>query len=238
MRLFRRDISSRPTEARVSPTWLAWPTLSAGGGGQIKTAGTNHYEDDLRATLARTGRLVMAELLIETTGKYAGAVRVYVAGTELGAIPHAIAADFRTVVERVREAGDVPTCRAELDADAEPYVDVWLSAAPRERSDDEPFLPPMSGARVNVAEDELGRLNEMLGTRARSKRVVRIGTLEERDRGWALMLDGRELGRLPQATYTRVIEARDAGFPLSCRVRIIRAPERTLRVEADFPTCA
>ena len=115
-------------------------------------------------------------------------------------------------------------------------MDVWLSAKPELRSEDEPFLPPVSGARVTLANGESERLNEALGTRAKSKRVVGVGELVPRGNSWAAMLDGRELGSLPAGSYSRLVETLDAGYPLSCRIRVLRAPERPLRVEADFPT--
>jgi hypothetical protein len=87
IRLFiRRSATSGGAQA----SWLAWPTLSCGGGGQITTAGVNHHERELRGVAARAGRPVMAELRVETRGRYAGAVRVHVEGTELDSIPHAI----------------------------------------------------------------------------------------------------------------------------------------------------
>jgi len=72
-------------------TWLAWPTLSAGGGGQIKSAGVYYHKDTLRSAIARFGSLVMAKLVLEPEGEYAGAVRVTVGGKELGSIPHDLA---------------------------------------------------------------------------------------------------------------------------------------------------
>jgi hypothetical protein len=233
MRIFKK---SHPAHDWADPNWLAWPTLSCGGGGQIKTAGVSYHERALRAMVARTGRLVMAELRIERRGRYEGAVRIHVRGTELGSIPHGLAADFRKVVQKLNEADKRATCRAELDAEPGEHVDVWLSAKPELRSEDEPFLPPVNGARVTLASGESERLNEALGTRAKSKRVVGIGELVPRENSWALLVDERELGTLPCGSYRRLAETLAAGYPLSCRTRIIRAPGRPLRVEADFPT--
>jgi hypothetical protein len=233
IRLFTRRSA---TSGWAQASWLGWPTLSCGGGGQIKTAGVNHHERELRGVAARAGRLVMAELRVETRGRYTGAVRVHVEGTELGSIPHSLTADFRAVVNRLHEAGDRATCRAELDAEPGGGVDVWLAARPHERAGDEPFLPPLSGARVAVPDEELRRLEEALGTRAKSKRVVRRGELVPRGRSWAVLAEGREFGTLPERHYIRLEQARDARFPLSCRVRIIRQPDGPLRVHADFPS--
>src|SRR5208283_1567414 len=93
-------------------TWLAWPTLSAGGGGQIKSAGVYYHKDTLRSAIARFGSLVMAKLVLEPEGEYAGAVRVTVGGKELGSIPHDLAPEFRDALEQLRRAGLPATCRA------------------------------------------------------------------------------------------------------------------------------
>lgn len=228
-----RQVTTPPT----GPSWLAWQTLTYSGSAQIKTAGVTYHQNDVRSLAARCGRLVMAELRIEEHGKYAGAVRVYVDGIQLGSIPHALAPEFREVIHCLRAAGQRATCRAELDVEPGEYLDVWLSAKPRERATDDPFLPPMLGARLNVPADVVAYLDEVvLGLRAKSKRVVRTAELVQRDERWIVVLHGRELGSLPATHYRRLDEARDAGFSVTCQVRILRQPERALRVEADFPT--
>jgi hypothetical protein len=124
-----------------------------------------------------------------------------------------------------------------LDVEPGGYVDVWLCAKARERAADDPFLPPTLGARLTLTADVVAYLDEVvLGPRAKSKRVVRTGELVQRDGSWRVVLDGHDLGPLPDARYPRLDEARAAGFPLTCQVRILRHPERPLRVEADFPT--
>lgn len=232
-----RNTERHITTPRTAPSWLAWQTLTYSGSAQIKTAGVTHHEDEVRSIAARCGRLVMAELRMEEHGKYAGAVRVYVGGTQLGSIPHALAPKFREVIHRLRAAGQPATCRAELDVEQGEYLDVWLSAKPRERATHDPFLPPMLGARLNASADVVAYLdNVVLGPRAKSKRVVRTAELVQRDDRWVVVLDGRELGSLPESRYRRLDEAGNAGFPLTCQVRILRQPERPVRVEADFPT--
>jgi hypothetical protein len=220
----------------VGPSWLAWQTLTYSGAAQIKTAGVMHNAAEVRAAAARYGRLVMAELRIEDTGQYAGAVRVHVAGVELGSIPHGHAAEFRAVIGRLTEAGRPATCRADLDVNTGEYLDVWLCGKPRERAEDDPFLPPMLGARLTPTPDTITYLDEeILGPRANSKRVLRTATLLRRDLRWMVMLDGRELGALPAGRYQRLEEALAAGFPMTCQLRVLRQPDRPVRVEADFP---
>jgi hypothetical protein len=119
---------------RHGGSWLAWPTLSAGGGGQIKTAGVYYHKHDLRKAIARFGSLVMAQLEIELDGQYSGAVRVTAGGMTLGSIPHNVAEEFRDAVEQLHKTGLPATCRANLEADLnddEAYVDVFLWASPR-----------------------------------------------------------------------------------------------------------
>jgi hypothetical protein len=163
-------------------------------------------------------------------------VRVQVAGVELGSIPRGHAADFRAVIAGLNETGRHATCRADLDVNSGDYLDVWLCGKPRERADDDPFLPPMLGARVTPTADATTYLDQViLGPRAKSKRVVRTAHLTPRHGRWVAELDDRELGALPAGRYERLDEARAAGFPLSCQLRVLRQVDRPLRVEADFP---
>ena len=75
----------------------------------------------------------------------------------------------------------------------------------------------------------------ILGSRAKSKRVVRTAHLTPQHGRWVAGLDDRELGALPAGRYERLDEVRAAGFPLSCQLRVLRQVDRPLRVEADFP---
>ncbi len=243
VRLFGRRKDDRNPAARRNAhgdnaSWLAWPTLSAGGGGQIKTAGVYYHKATLRSAIARFGSLAMAKLVIELEGEYAGAVRVTVGGKELGSIPHGLAPEFRDAVEQLHKEGLPATCRAALEAEDdsdEAYVDVFLWASPTPRSDDEPFLPPGLGPTVRLDNGEAERLDEALHSRAKSKRVAKVGELLPVDDGWRVVLDGRPVGTLEPGAYHRLSEARAAGFPLTCRVRIIRELGQPLRVVADLP---
>ena len=213
-----RRPAEQPLESHASgtgPSWLTWQTLTYSGAAQIKTAGVMHHAAEVRTAAAKYGRLVMAELRIEQGGQYAGAVRVRcVAGVELGSIPHGLAAEFRAVIARLSDGGHPATCRADLDVSSGQYLDVWLCGKPRERADEDPFLPPMLGARVNVTPETVTYLDdEILGSRAKSKRVARTARLLARDGRWSVMLDGRELGTLPARRYRRLDEALAAGFP-------------------------
>jgi hypothetical protein len=219
--------------------WLAWPTLSAGGGGQIKVSGVYYHTDALREAIARFGTLAMAVLVVEQAGEYAGAVRVTVGGEVLGSIPHALAPAFRDAVDHLHRAGLPATCRATLEADdstdAE-YVDVFVWAGPKPRSDGEPFLPPGLGPPVQLFDGQVERLALLLQqSKAKSKRIVKVGELISTDPGWCLTLDAEPVGLLDSGADGRLHAAHSAGFPLTCRVRIIKESERPLRVLADLP---
>jgi len=149
-------------------------------------------------------------------------------------IEHGQAA-FREAVEECHKAGLPATCRAELEADLnddEGYVDVFISARPSLRSDDEPFLPPCGGTRVHLDEGEAERLDESLHSRAKTKKATRLGELLHTPCGWRVSLDGQPIGTLETERYQRIEEARAAGFPLTCWVDITRAQGKPLRVIA------
>jgi hypothetical protein len=215
----RRPAAPERATLCASPSWLAWQTLTYGGCTQVKVAGVTYHMNDLRATAHRYGRLVMAELRIEDEGPYAGAVRVHIGGMQLGSVPRGLAPKFREVIHCLNAAEQPATCRAELDAEPGEYVDIWLSAKPEERTPNDPFLPPLLGARLSVPADVVTYLDDVvLGPRAKSKRVLRTAELIQRDNGWIACLDGRMLGALPDTRYPRLEQARAAGFPLTCQV--------------------
>lgn len=241
--LLRERVHAVSVELRLpepvrSGAWLVWPTLRASSC-TIKTAGTFFYADAVRRALSRQGPFVMAELWIEQTGQYAGAVRVSVDGETLGAIPHGLADEFRDVVEQLHQGGLAATCRAELEGGpvgSDGYVDVWLCAKPEPRPDDEPFLPPLHWRDVTLDDGYAEALDESLNSRAKSKSVTRYGELiPVAGGGWRLRLDGKAIGSLDAGPYGRLAEAREAGFPLTCHISIARKPERPLRVGVGLP---
>ena len=59
----------------VTPSWLAWPTLSEANFGP-EVAGTSLPRKELERIIERWGDLLTAELVIESKGAFAGAVRV------------------------------------------------------------------------------------------------------------------------------------------------------------------
>jgi len=180
----------------------------------------------------------MAELVIESKGEFEGAVRVTVDGKELGSIPTGLAGAFREAIKELECKHEPATCRAQLEADAgvSGAVDVflWAGAAPMTPGD-EPFLPPGLGSKLHLFPGQAERLDEGLHSRAKAKRVLRSGVVGSLGDRWCVTLDGESIGTLGPGSYCRLQEASSAGFPLTCRVRIIRAPERPVRILADLP---
>jgi hypothetical protein len=93
---------------------------------------------------------------------------------------------------------------------------------------------------TGVAEE----LDDSLKSKAKRKVGYRVGELLPVAGLWHVALDGQNVGVVPlppnddaagQAPRRRLEEARRAGFPLTCHVRIIREPERPLRVMVDLP---
>jgi hypothetical protein len=177
----------------------------------------------------------MAQLVIQANGAYEGAVRVMVGGSELGSIPSRLAGKFRDAITQLDSVGCPATCHAQLEAELpEGNVDVFLWAAPSLRDHDEPFLPPGLGPPLRLYPGQAERLDASIDSRAKVKRVVKTGEIRPSDGGWCVVVDGVPIGNLRGDSDSRLREVSTAGFPLTCRVRIIRERER-LRVLADLP---
>lgn len=144
MPLFRRHVQSpHPPMA----TWLAWPTLHETMN-TFPAASASSDREARHRFVHEYGRLVTAELRIETAGEYAGVVRVLVGGLQVASIPYNSAGTFRQVIEELHQRGLSATCRAELDDEEQGHV--LLHTTPAVRSADEPFLPPINAVRVDV----------------------------------------------------------------------------------------
>jgi|GEM_PF-1345512 hypothetical protein len=228
MGLFRHD-----KQTAVPPTWLAWPTLKSAPT-QTKTAGVFYHQDDLKKCLKAFGPLVMAELRIEMKGEYAGAVRVFVDGKMLGSLPAGMADDFRPVIAALHESGQLATCRALLEVARENF-DVWLSVQPENRPDDDPFLTPFSSVSVTLYEGQAEALEASLNSKAKTKKVTRLGQLAQSEGCWLVAVDGVWLGGLERVEYPLLDQAQQAGLPLTCNVRLARKPDAPFSVEVDMP---
>src|SRR5215469_15786099 len=76
--------------SRPGASWLAYPTLSHGNAGMLKLSGPHYHRTEINAAIRRYGALALAELRVETTGQYAGAVRAFVGGMQVASIPRGL----------------------------------------------------------------------------------------------------------------------------------------------------
>jgi hypothetical protein len=180
----------------------------------------------------------MAELKVEQGGQYAGAVRVNVGGIELGSIPHGVGDVWRLVVEQLDQIGQPATCRAVLEYEPGEagWVDVWLYGNAKAREEKEPFLPAIRQHEVNLDPGHAEALDSALHSKAKSKTQIMVGEVREDDGMWIVTLDGERIGTYEPDAVSRVVAAREAGFPLTCRIRVRRSPDRPLYVAAELPS--
>ncbi|CCG02979.1 hypothetical protein [Blastococcus saxobsidens] len=247
-----------PTAPPAVPTsWLAVPTL-AEAGAQRPVAGTSFHQGLLADTdrqlrsQSPVADLVTVQLAVVESGDYAGAVGVYLAGRRAGSVPAGRVEAYRPVVAALTEQGLPATCRAAIvggggvlsfdlfggdetrDGDGARNFGLALlqPAQPAAAGPDAPFLPPHTGSRVSV----LGPARWDAAMPSRAKRFVhrRVGVLST---DGVLSLDGDAVGRVESAAEVLppLLAAHAAGFPLTCAVRIIREPDRPLRVAVDVP---
>lgn len=265
MSLFRRLRKAAPDVARVRPgsdlaaqapsaapalptTWLAVPTL-AESNTERRVAGTSFHER-LLADTARQLRaaspvcdLVTVQLAVVEHGEYAGAVGVYLAGSRAGSTPADQVDAYRPVVAALTEQGRPATCRAALVGggamrDGDGVLNFGLGILQPNRPEvaepGAPFLPPHVGMRVSVDARTAAGLDAALPSRAKRFVHRRTGTLTT---DGTLSLDGVVIGRLEDTRgVLELLHVADAaGHPLTCAVRLIREPERPLRVAVDLP---
>jgi hypothetical protein len=167
---------------------------------------------------------------------------VYLDGRRAGSVPAERAEAYRPLIADLTAQGRPATCRAALIGggamcDGDGPLNFGLAMLqpnrPKVAGPNAPFLPPLVGMRVTVGEAAKQLDAEMP---SRAKRFVhrRTGVLTL-DR--TLSIDGVYVGRLVDgASVQGVLQAaHDAGHPLTCAIRVIREPERPLRVAVDLP---
>lgn len=201
----------------------------------MKTAGAFHYCTELAEISQAHGTIVMVELTIEGAGPYAGAVQVLVAGHLVGHVSHEQAPAYREIIEQLGHEGKPATCRAELELDQ--YCNVWLSAKPKPRGRNEPFLPELGvGVYVELNPEGSRMIDEILAaSEAKNKRFKRVVDLQTNDTTWCVLLHDTPIGIFPCDTYQYLEEARDAGLPTTARLSIVKEQGRPLRVGVQFP---
>src|SRR5215831_20953461 len=124
--LFAPADSGGTAVSRPGASWLAYPTLSHGNAGMLKLSGPTYYRAEINAVIRRYGSLALAELRVETTGQYAGAVRVFVDAMQVASVPRGLQGEYREVVESLNREGVAATIHVELESGA--YVDVSTPA--------------------------------------------------------------------------------------------------------------
>ena len=228
-----RDVFGRKRAASISPTWLAWPTLTERAYGP-EAVGTTHHVPEITAVLERWGPLFTAELVVEREGQFAGAVRVRVGGVEVGSVPRDQEESYRVVVNELTGSGSAATCRIT----ASPGVNApWLMihGHPALRENGEPFLPPTGvDEYVELAAGQAEVLDASLYSRAKLKHVY-CGVALSPSQGWiGVALEGVPTGRLV-GEYPLVRAAEQAGFPLTARAMLRRDPDRGFRLQVFAP---
>ncbi len=234
--------------AAVPTTWLAVPTL-AESNTERRVAGTSFHQQ----LLAVTGRqlraaspvvdVVTVQLAVLEHGEYAGAIGVYLAGHRAGSVPAEQVEAYRPVVAALSEQRRPATCRAVVVGggemrDGDGVLNFGLSMLQPNRPEvagrDAPFLPPHVGMRVSIDSQTATDLDAALPSRAKRFVHRRTGTLTAEG---TLSVGGGIVGRLEDASgVLQLLRAvQGAGYPLTCAVRLIREPERPLRVAVDLP---
>lgn len=235
----------------VGTTWMQAPTLREAGT-QTPLRGTSFHQGDI-APLAWAGwdakpatDLLTVQLAVVPSGQWAGAVGVYAAGKRVASIAADAAEEFRDVVTALAGAGLPATARAVVvgghargtqGGDARRFGLALISPThPGPAGDDQPFLAPEIGYEIDVPEELATALDAVLPSRAKSFIRRTTGHIEPGD--GTLVVDGQRLGRVCAEDPSRlalVQAASTAGHPTTCLVRMIRAPQRSLRVMADLP---
>jgi hypothetical protein len=247
---FGTDLSTEAPSARaaVPTSWLAVPTL-AESNTERRLAGTSFHQQLLADTAQRLRAaspvvdVVTVQLAVLEHGEYVGAVGVYLAGRRAGSIPVEQVEAYRPVVADLTAQGRPATCRASVVGggtmrDGDGVLNFGLGLLqpnrPAAAAPDAPFLPPHVGMRVSVSAGAATELDADIPSRAKRFVHRRVGALT---RDGALSIGGVVVGRLEDAGGVHEVlqAAQSAGHPLSCAVRLIREPERPLRVAVDLP---
>lgn len=200
----------------------------------VKFVGGHVHRKEITDVLRLFGPLVLAELRIEQSGPYAGAVRVYVGDAQLGSVPSELADAFRKAVETLTCIGQPATIHVELEVGE--YVDVWGLCKPQLRQEGEPLLPTQYREDVQLFDGIAAELDASLNSRAKEKKVRRNGAVSlGADGTWNASEGDRVIGTLASKSYMRLHELMRAGLPLEVVVTIHRRPGRPLSVHVSIP---
>jgi hypothetical protein len=232
-------LQPRPTEPAqgTSPTWLQWPTIVPQDSGRLPATEARFHSGTVVKLARRWGPIVTASLGVESEGEHS--VQVLVGGQLVANVPHEHFEEFRELVQEIDGEGQAATCRIQLEV-AEEWTEVWLPAKPQRRGAESPFFIGMGGGGARVVLDwgEKAKLEKSLKSRAKTKTVARLGTLNHVGEAWRVQIGDDEIGTLeaPYGFRFRYVEAAQAaGFPLTCTVTMKRRPDHPFLVWADVP---
>ena len=226
----RRSKGTPPDDA-----WLAWPTM-AEARQSWPAVGSNVRADDVKAAIAKWGRLVMVRYQVETHGRYEGrAVRCWVGKFQVGTVEASLEEEFRLFIKSMAADGLPATARARFDrSPSGPRL--WMVGAPERRPGNAPFLPPLTETNVEFDQGQSVRLEALFAnTAAERKTLQKVGSLTNADGRTWLQLDGIVSGALVGTTRDYVGQVLDAGLPATCSVTIKKRAQHSLVVTVDVP---
>jgi len=208
-------------------------------------SGTSFYQEAIAPIVEhlRTNRpqaeLFTVQLAVLPDGPYAGSVAVYANGRRVASIPTGLTAEYGPVVRALTDSGAQATCRAVLAGadDAGGTIGIWALLPSRASIQyGGPFLPPLSGHRVDVSADTAAAFGESIKSRAKRFTDRRLGLVDPASGD--VLLAGSVIGGLPaqaRASIECVVAADAAGHTTTCQLRLIRESGERLRVVADLP---
>jgi len=213
---------------------MAWPTMREANQ-YWEAVGSYYRHDDVTATVADVGRLVLVRFEIEAKGEYAGeAVRCWVEKRQVATVDKDRAADMRTLITTMRGQGVSATCRGRFArSESDPHL--WLFGLPEPRGKDDPFLPPMTNTEAELAPEETERLGAQLPEGRQAETQLKVGTLANFNGQTWLSMDGVWSGALPGAPREYVDAVLAAGFPATCWVEIHRSVKKVITAKAGVP---
>ena len=203
-------------------SWLQIPTLADRHGDLALIAGSGFYREAVLRAIEKFGVLATADLRIQEDGQYAGAVRVYVDGQDVGAVASKLADPYRDVIRQLNDEGLPCTCHVRLEAEPDGdkiWVRVKLCGLPERRPAAAPFLPSIGDpAEVWLSEEghsyitrikpKLSATNPVVATLAHVSGSV-----------WSVTIDRHEVGELHlRSRGAWLLEADEAGMPLTAHL--------------------
>lgn len=244
----------KPKASAILGDWLQRPTLHRGRGA-IDLHGAKYYGPAIEAAFSKWGALVFAELRIETRGQYAGAVRVFVDDQQIGSVSSAESAEVRDIVAAINADGMAATAHATIST---PFrqtttiqahgfeVDLTMSsnsshgasllASCARAQPDDPLFPLVEDVLVDLLVGMDVALDESLDSRAKTKWRERDVELRLDATGlWQVWDQGRQIGHLPDRSWSRLKRIRDHGYPTVAPMRVTRRPGGYLRVAVTTP---